>query len=145
MFPLVSVQVRQRGAWKLHPYNFIAQNCLLLLFWLHFYKLWGWEIATDTCAFTITLHQICTQTYLYSLPSYPATIGYFLFLFFTRHIPHYNRNTYTLLYKTYHTKVLLIWTMCSTKISHPYLTTLCFAFYTPAYHNALICKFSVQV
>ena len=29
MFPLVSVWVRQQGAWKLHPYNFVIQNCLL--------------------------------------------------------------------------------------------------------------------
>ena len=29
MFPLVSVWVRQRGAWKLHPYNFVIQNCLI--------------------------------------------------------------------------------------------------------------------
>ena len=27
------------------------------------------------------------------------------------------------------------------QFSHPYLTTLCFAFYTPAHHTALICKF----
>ena len=29
-FPLVLVQVRQQGAWKLHPYNSIAKNCQLL-------------------------------------------------------------------------------------------------------------------
>ena len=41
------------------------------------------EIAADMThadmhAFIVTLHQIHTQAYLYSLPSYPATIGYFL-------------------------------------------------------------------
>ena len=36
------------------------------------------KIATVTHAVTITLHQIYTQTYLYSLPPYPTTIGYSL-------------------------------------------------------------------
>ena len=40
MFPLALVWVRQQGAWKLHPYNFVAQNCLLLPFWLYIYFLW---------------------------------------------------------------------------------------------------------
>ena len=52
--------------------------------------------------------------------------------------------TYILLYKLYNTKILLIWTTCPKKFFHPYLTMLCFAFYTPAHHNALICKFSEQ-
>ena len=48
------------------------------------------------------------------------------FFFFTRHIPHYNGNTYTLLYKLYSTNIILIQTMCPIKFSHPYLTMLLF-------------------
>ena len=29
MFPLVLIWVRQQGAWKLHPYNFVIANCLI--------------------------------------------------------------------------------------------------------------------
>ena len=39
MFPSVLVWVRQQGAWKLHPYNSIAQNCLLLPFQLKLNKI----------------------------------------------------------------------------------------------------------
>ena len=48
------------------------------------------------------------------------------FFFFTKHVPHYNGNTCTLLYKLYNTKIFLIQAMCPMKCSCPYLTMLLF-------------------
>ena len=146
MFPLVSVWVRQWGAWKHHPYNFIAQECVLLPFWLHFDKLWGCE----RCYWHMCIHNNITPDSHMDTLVLTAFLPHYHMIFslslFTRHIPHYNRNRHTHYYTSFTTlQILLIWTTCPMKFSHPYLTMLCFAFYTPAHHNALICKFSVQV
>ena len=147
MFPLVSVLVRQRGAWKLHPYNLLPRSVYYCHSGYNLTNFEAHEIAADMThadmhAFTITLHQIHTQMYLCSSPSYLATIGYF----FTRHVPHYNRNTYMLLYKLYNIKILLTWTMCPMKFSHSYLTTLFVLHFTPQ-HTMMdsICNLSVQI
>ena len=114
-FPFVIVWV-WRGAWKLHPYNFVTQNCLLLPFWLNFNNNFLWTMKlllprthADMLAFTVTLHQIHTQPYLYSLTSYTATVAHFLHLTHSslqwEHNTHYYTNSKTL-------KYFLIWTTC---------------------------------
>ena len=151
MFPLVSVQVRQQGAWKFQPYKFIAQNCLLLPFWLNITKPFeAPEIDANTThadmlAFTLTLHQIHTQPYWYLPPSYTTTIGYIYifsspdtFLTTTGTHTHYYTNFKTLKYFWHGPHVP--WNFTTHIYPH-----FCFAFHTPTHHNALICNFSVQV
>ena len=113
MFPSVLVWVRQQGAWKLHPYNSIAQNCLLLPFWLKFNKYFEDHAVTpgtkpaDILAFTVTSHQIhtlrhtCTHQPLSGIPA-----GHFLFPF-TWQISHYNRKTHNLSPNSSHSAQIL--------------------------------------
>ena len=82
MFPSVLVWVRQQGAWKLHPYNSIAQNCLLLPFWLKLNKILRTMQLLLThnlltyFAFTVTSLKIHTL-YLYSPAPIQHTKGHF--------------------------------------------------------------------
>ena len=68
--------MRQQGAWKCHPYNSVAQNCLLLPFWLKFKNLEDHAVAantqpTDILAFTVTSLTIhtCSHTCTHQLLS----------------------------------------------------------------------------
>ena len=150
MFPLVSVWVRQQGAWKLHPYNFIAQNCLLLPFWLH-----QKTLKPGNCYCHTWFHNNNTQklhmdilVLTAALPCYHR-ISPHNFL----HLTHSSlqQTTQTLLYKLHYARgIFFFWiqTTCPMKFSNSYLTSLCFTFLIficPSTSQGPHFHFSVQV
>ena len=68
MFPIVLVQVRQWGAWKLHPYNVGAQNLFLLL------SLWQNWINFEPQIATIIHESMMNCSYSPPLQPYCLTI-----------------------------------------------------------------------
>ena len=92
--------MRQWGAWKLHPYNSIAQNYFYCHFGstlkilrtmqllLTYNPLTYLHSQSNHSGFTSTVTLVLTSPY----PAYQRT-----FFFFTWQVPHYNRKTYNLL------------------------------------------------
>ena len=115
MLPFVLVWVRQWGAWKLHPYNFIAQNWLLLPSWHNLNKIWRpmniatnmkhAEIPSNCNTHTITLHM---QPHWYSPTSCITTMGELPTLVH----PSLQQEHIQLIILPHYTSILLVWTTC---------------------------------
>ena len=86
MFPLVSVWVRQCGALKLHPYNFVIQKLFVTVILTNPDKFEATNCYCNPCIYN---NVICTCSYL-PLP-YPTPTWHLPTIFSICYIPYYNK------------------------------------------------------